>query len=53
MDKNSKNIADNPLAESVKHHLLSYISKSEDARKAIVAAPAPCRAQMPENQLPC
>jgi len=38
MDKNSKNIADNPLAESVKHHLISYISESEDARKAIVAS---------------
>jgi predicted nucleotidyltransferase len=38
MNKISKNIADNPLAESVKHNLISYISESGDARKAIVAA---------------
>jgi len=37
MDKIAKNIPDNSLAESVKHDLLSYISESVDARRAIVA----------------
>ncbi len=38
MDKIAKNIPDNSMAESAKHHLLSYISESGDTRKSIVAA---------------
>ncbi|MBS3810134.1 MAG: nucleotidyltransferase domain-containing protein [Desulfobacterales bacterium] len=38
MGKISNNIGDKSLAESVQHHLLSYISESGDARETIVAA---------------
>jgi len=38
MGKISNNIGDKSLAESVQHHLLSYILESGDARKTIVAA---------------
>jgi len=49
MGKNSKNIPDNSLAESVKHDLLNYISESVDAPGAIVAAYLFGSARRPEK----